>query len=90
MNKEKKEFPCCDLLSEARLEGQELIHILSLITKELEYAYRAGDYDGDEESCKRHAKASKEAIHDMQSALMKIRDKITFWQAWANDNSPIN
>jgi len=90
MKHEKKQFPCCDLLTEARLDGQELIHDLSFITKSLHNAVKAGDYDGNEEWCLDEAKASKEAICTMINSLMKIRDKITFWQAWASDNSPID
>lgn len=83
-------FPSCDLLTEARLDGQELIHNLSRITQHLADAARCGDYDGDNESCLRCAKAAKEEICTTINELMKIRDKITFWQAWASDNSPIN
>lgn len=86
----KKEFPTCDLLTEARLEGQELIHNVSKITAYLADAVRCGDYDGDEENCRNCAKAAKEEICTMINKVMKIRDKITFWQAWADDNSPLN
>lgn len=87
--KKKKEFPCADLLGEARLDGYDLIHDLSFITASLRNAYRAGDYDNNEELCLKEAKASKEAICTMINSLMKIRDKITFFQAWAEDNSPL-
>ena len=75
----KKEFPCCDLLTEARLDGQELIHELSKITSFLAEAVRAGDYDEEEEECRSYAKQAKEEIHLMTGKLLKIRDKITFW-----------
>ena len=88
--KKKKEFPCADLLGEARLDGYDLIHDLSFITKSLHNAYIAGDYNNNEELCLREAKASKEAICTLINSLMKIRDKITFFQAWAEDNSPLN
>ena len=90
MNDDQRPFPCCDLLTEARLDGQELIHDLSRIVKSLELAARAGDYDEDEQEARDRAKDSKEAICTMVNSLMKIRDKITFWQAWASDNSPLD
>lgn len=89
MNDDKRPFPCCDLLTEARLDGQQLIHVLSMITKDLEIAARSGDYKNDPEGAVFYAKHSKEAICTMINSLMKIRDKITFWQAWASDNSPL-
>lgn len=90
MNDDRRPFPCCDLLTEARLDGQELIHNLSIIVKNLEMAMKEGDYNDNQGACLAHAKASKEAICTMINSLMKIRDKITFWQAWASDNSPLD
>ena len=90
MNDDKRPFPCCDLLTEARLDGQELIHDLSFIVRNLENAARSGDYDDNKELCLLQAKAAKEGICTMVNSLMKIRDKITFWQAWASDNSPLD
>lgn len=90
MSENKQPFPCADILGEARLDGYDLIHDLSLITKSLHNAYIAGDYENNEELCLKEAKASKEAICTLINSLMKIRDKITFFQAWASDNSPLN
>ena len=87
---DKKPFPCCDLLTEARLDGQELIHDLSAIVRSLQRAARAGDYEDKPLDALHHAKEAKESICTMINSLMKIRDKITFWQAWASDNSPLN
>lgn len=90
MNDEQRPFPCCDLLTEARLDGQELIHNLSCIVRNLENAANSGDYENDEELCLSQAEAAKEAIWNMTNSLMRMRDKITCWQAWASDNSPLN
>ena len=90
MNDNQRPFPCCDLLTEARLDGQDLIHDLSRIVKSLELAKKAGDYDEDEQEARDRAKDSKEGICTMVNSLMKIRDKITFWQAWASDDSPLD
>lgn len=90
MNENQRPFPCGDLLTEARLEGQELIHDLSRIVKSLELAALAIDYDEDKQEACDRANDSKEAICIMINSLMKIRDEITFWQALASDNSPLN
>jgi hypothetical protein len=89
MNDDQRPFPCCDLLTEARLDGHELIYDLSKITYYLKQSVKCGDYDGDEESSLNYAKQAKEQICTMINSLMKIRDKITFWQAWASDLSPL-
>lgn len=87
---DKKPFPCCDLLTEARLDGEQVVHNISRTMRSLANAVKCGDYDGDEDNCRACAKEAKEEICTTINNLMKMRDKITFWQAWASDNSPLN
>lgn len=89
MKDDKQPFPCCDLIREARLEGQELIHNLSRMLAKLKNTTTLGDEMNDEDGARKKAKEAKEEICTMINELMKIRDKITFWQAWASDNSPL-
>lgn len=83
-------FPCGDLLVEGRLDVTEIYERVGFLMRSLRIAARYSDEAHCEHDARAHAKEAKEEICAIINELMKVRDKITFWQAWASDDSPIN